>query len=91
MNDITQLDVLHALEVKTQCRWTVTEKSADTHRQEGLDKLERGDMSGAGNLIIGDLYGLGHGTVDPSRMDNETLGLVPRSVHYMVDEVLAAA
>jgi len=49
----TQPEILAVLEEATGKKWTVNEVDLDARVKEGEEKLQKGDFSGVGSLIIG--------------------------------------
>lgn len=82
---ISQNDILEALLKATKTtrdEWTITHRTTDDLRKEGMEKLGKGDFSGALDLIFATVFkaGLGSDFSTTRKLDNEAVGLKPADV-----------
>ncbi|KAL6710739.1 hypothetical protein ACN47E_007796 [Coniothyrium glycines] len=73
----SQSEVLAAVEKITGTKWTVVNKSTKEHIEEGRAKLQKGDFSGVGNLIVGVTFDAEQqlGDYSSETLFNDKLGL----------------
>lgn len=86
----TQKEILRELEAQSGVKWTVVEKSAYTHREDGEVLLKDGNFPlAAAKLLLGNLYGEGHGTlVDDNLLENGVLGLKTVALDKVITDAL---
>lgn len=88
---VSQAQVLAALEKATApAAWDVTRVDAEEQKQIGLDKMAKGDFSGAMALIryINCVDGHGGNYALYEQTDNELLSLPNQSLDEAIEEVL---
>jgi len=86
----SQNEILDELERQSGTKWRIVEKSAYTHREEGEVHLKEGNFPlAASKLLLGNLFGEGHGTlIDDRLLENRALGLQTVSLNEAVTEAL---
>ncbi|KAH8689368.1 hypothetical protein BGW36DRAFT_365139 [Talaromyces proteolyticus] len=86
----TQNEILSHLQIQTGVAWKTTSKDANAHRLEGETLLKGGNFpSAAPKLLLGNLYGDGHGTlVDNELLENAAIGLQTKELSNVVASVL---
>lgn len=85
----TQREVLAALESATGEKWTVEEASAKEREQKGRDRVAKGDLEGAVDVIWGVAYGTGLGLqLRGRKLSNEAVGLEAESLDGLVKNIL---
>lgn len=88
--DITtsQIEMLSELEAQTGRQWLIAEQDAGEYHARGDALWNQGDIPGAArHWLVGNMFADGHGTLVES-LDNEVLGLKPRTLEDVVHEVL---
>ncbi|KAI4213932.1 MAG: hypothetical protein LQ351_003627 [Letrouitia transgressa] len=87
----TQNEILAALEKATGKKWAVTNLSAEKTRQEGLEKLGKGDFSGIGDTIVGAVYSGNEGSnfLNHKKLSNDLFGLKEENVDEAVKKVVS--
>lgn len=72
----TQNEILSALQTVTHQKWNVKHTTCEEESKLGREKLEKGDWSGIGHVIMGASYSGGKYDFAKGReLDNELLGL----------------
>jgi nucleoside-diphosphate-sugar epimerase len=93
--ETSQKELLAALEEATGSRWTVTDTTTDKQVSEGMEKLGKGDMSGAFVLVratsLGNMPNLRANYVRDEQLANGILGLKLESVEETVKRVVGAS
>lgn len=86
----TQNEILRELERQSGAKWKVTAKNAHTHREEGEAHLKEGNfLMAASKLLLGNLYGEGHGTlIDDDLLENGPLGLKTVELDKVITDAL---
>lgn len=86
----TQNEILRELERQSGVKWKVVEKNAHTHREDGEVLLKEGNFPlAASKLLLGNLYGEGHGTlVDDTLLENGALGLKKVALDKVITDAL---
>jgi len=83
------------LEEAIDSKWTVTDTSTDKQVSEGMEKLGKGDMSGAFVLVkatsLGNTQNLRANYVRDEQLANDLLGLKMESVEETVKRVVGAS
>lgn len=77
---ISQNDIFEASLKTTKTTredWTITHRTADGLKKEGLDKIGNGNLAGALDLIFASIFkaGLGSDFSATHKLDNEAVGL----------------
>lgn len=77
---ISQNDIFEALLKTTKTTredWTITHRTADGLKKDGLDKIGNGNLAGALDLIFASIFkaGLGSDFSATHNLDNEAVGL----------------
>jgi hypothetical protein len=93
--ETSQKELLAALEETTASKWTVTDTTTDKQVNEGMEKLGKGDMSGAFVLVratsLGNKPNLRANYVRDERLANDLLGLKMETVEETVKRVVGAS
>ncbi|KAK9235016.1 hypothetical protein V1525DRAFT_411243 [Lipomyces kononenkoae] len=93
--ETSQKELLAALEEATSSKWTVTDTTTDKQVSEGLEKLGKGDMTGALILVratsLGNTPNLRANYVRDEQLANDILGLKLESVEETVKRVVGAS
>jgi hypothetical protein len=83
------------LEEATGSRWTVTDTTTDKQVSEGMERLGKGDMSGAFVLVratsLGNTPNLRANYIRDEQLANDILGLKLESVEETVKRVVGAS
>lgn len=90
--EVSQNEILHALEEETVSKWKVIDTTSDTQKSEAFKRLGEGDFSGAFILVRATSY-----ANDPAlcanyaideELANDLLGLEPESLKQTIKRVL---
>ncbi|KAL3476684.1 hypothetical protein BJX99DRAFT_246704 [Aspergillus californicus] len=91
--ETSQKEILAALEQATSSSWTVTNTTTDAEVSEAIEKLGKGDFTGAFTLVratcYGNIPGLDSNYVKDKKPANELLGLKQQSVQETIQRVVA--
>lgn len=87
---VSQNQVLASLEKATGKKWEVTHADAEEERKRGMEKMSKGDFSGAMSLIryINCVEGHGGNFIQYEQSANELLSLPKRTLDEVVAEIV---
>jgi hypothetical protein len=87
---VSQNQVLAALEKASGKKWEVTYVDAEEHKKAGLEKMAKGDFTGAMSLIryINSIHGHGGNFIEYKESANELLSLPKQTLDEVVAEIL---
>lgn len=87
----SQNEILAAAEEISGAKWTVNHVSTKDHIEEGRAKLQKGDFSGIGNLIVGATFGAEEqlGDFSSEGLWNDKLGLPKESFEETIRAALS--
>lgn len=93
--ETSQNEILAALEKVTGSKWTVTKTTTDKEVSEAVEKLGKGDFSGAFALVratsFANTQGIRANYIKDEELANELLGLQLESVEETVRKVVQSA
>ena len=87
---VSQNQVLASLELATGKKWQTTHVDAEEQKKAGLEKMAKGDFSGAMSLIryINCVPGYGGNYIEYQQSANELLSLPQQALDEVVAEIL---
>ena len=87
---VSQNQVLASLELATGKKWQATQVDAEEQKVEGLEKVAKGDYTGAMSLIryINCVPGYGGNYLEYQQSANELLSLPKQALDEVVAEIL---
>ena len=87
---VSQIQVLASLEKATGKKWEVTHVDAEEEKKMGMEKMSKGDLSGAMSLIryINCVNGHGGNYAEYEESANKLLSLPKQSLDEVVAEIL---